>query len=41
MKTCPDCNGDGVVKKARTKKSYVPHAGAVVWYRMAPTARKK
>jgi hypothetical protein len=41
MKTCPDCNGDGVVEKAQTMKSNPQRAVAVVSYLMTTTARKK
>ena len=36
MKTCPDCNGDGVVEKGTD-----PTCGGVVSYLMTTTATKK
>ena len=41
MKTCPDCNGDGVVEKGTDVNSSAQRAVAVVSYLMTTTARKK
>jgi predicted metal-binding protein len=41
MKTCPDCNGDGVVEKVRTMNNDAQRAVAVVSCRMTMTAKRK
>ena len=41
MKTCPDCNGDGVIEKARTMNSNAQRVVALVSCLMTTTARKK
>jgi DnaJ-class molecular chaperone len=41
MKTCPDCNGDGVVEKARTMNTNAQRVVAVVSYLMMMTTTKK
>jgi hypothetical protein len=40
MKTCPDCNGDGVVEKGTDDENSAQRAMAVVSYLMTMTARK-
>ena len=39
MKTCPDCNGDGVVEKARTMNSDARHAVGMVLYLTTATTK--
>ena len=41
MKTCPDCNGDGVVEKGTTMNGNAQRAVSVVSYRMTMTAMRK
>ena len=41
MKTCPDCNGDGVVEKGTDDEQQCPSAVAVVSYLTTTTTMKK
>ena len=41
MKTCPDCNGDGVVDKGRRMNSDVQRAVAVISCPITTTTMKK
>ena len=40
LKTCPDCNGDGVIEKVRTMNSNAQRAAAVLSCLMTMTMKK-
>jgi len=41
VKTCPDCNGDGVIEKGTDDEQQCPRAAAVVSCLMTTTTMKK
>ena len=40
MKTCPDCNGEGVIEKGTDDEQQCPTCAAVVSYLMTMTPKK-